>query len=1775
MASIKTPTMGESSRASTPGLSGKKESVLSPSIYASDPKFKKYTQQVERCLSSFDSVHEWADFISFLKQLLKTFQSYMQFKEIPRKLVVSKRLAQCLNPALPTGVHQRALDVYTHILSVLGSEGLQRDLALWSSGLFPFFAYAATSVKPALLNIFDSYYLPLQFGLRPIMKSFILALLPGLEEETGEYFEKVLALLDKLSGTVSPSFFLQNVWLIMLTSPPARGTAINFLSRRLPQLNSNEDITAIVGRDIGLMIRAFAAALEDDDLLVRRGALDLLIQSLRVDSVAVKNAQTDDRTILMRAATSVVLRRDLSLNRRIYTWLLGTDENSQHQMDYLKANALELLRSTLKEEMFHPSAEYSQSRPFKIFISLLDKWEVGSLLTEVLVLDAFKSIKRTIDSGIDSGEDLAMTGSTLYEAVEPHALWKQMLKAVLADISNGSYENLVLVQETLSAYHAHDEEIETIHLPLVFDATLEALVCQIPAESISINGISSLRSLRLLREVLLRIPPSALKQRAHIGKDNQDGEDSQTAFVYTFYGLGPSPYPNGPSNDPSDPPFILFFRQLVTLSIRFAERVSRKSADVKDSREALIHTLDLLCMLSAKVDQIQGAIPNIHWNPLDWLSVLLRSVESEMAAFSTVDNVISTIIKLQQSVRLEPQFSLDQRHLMSSIINALFRYLRPQYVAYHMRAVNLLWTLEKASRRPHVETTIAQRLSAVSSEDQQEACEAFGVLWRLTDDTLLPGFRLKIPLMLVLDSLKNDDAHIRRVAETWMRCSLKSYLRVLDPLLYDLHEPAIRRISTWDELNGKRLQGFLYDCPFDQRYINHLLETLLSIVKFGGQGFSKIARSTPIGKSNASILLDRLQSAGNFSDSSYMDVVITMLLRFLQSEPKAGLAPTMGPFNVSLQSTAVDLLQALVVRGEVDVIGLQSTEAVIISKLYLSVHTRRLDLQNKLLHLLHSIISGFHAHVEAPASKINKESAERLTDGAKQDGSSSSSYNINPLLTQTLVDGISVSTNRSVLQHWLDFILMTVPQFPVMLRGIVVPLCDSLCQQLRFGLADILQVSDKQAVAGDAYAYTTDADFVMLLGALERLVSIDSQDDDDVAAPEKQEGGGLLGYVSTVFSSEPSSSTAEEQTVTRSDHHCLFDAIGVLYSVWSSLIPPQNPDEWTSHEESLSMIYTRSRTRCRRVLEHLFRTHSSEVLEGIIECWSRRSSKPDNLDDSAAFELVDLLTASAQNVVHMICESIAARTMGLAERSKKPLPNPNLTDTTLFDFLEQYSRRLEGPVAVQVWARYMQLVKDLVLYFKEFKPQAISALRCFTVLADKITQTTIIEDRRARKELQDAYSKLLDICLLAGRSPEANWLRRNQASLVLNGGKDSPIARSASDTKLDEKVNVSSPTVNEGGRSLLGMEVLDQLNIYITQDVIPNLRKFLADSDKILAACQSIVYNIVVPASKGRSRPLDMDDHVLSVLREMSKISTAMKAWRGPVVDVLNDNRCFNSTPDAGGKWRQMVKALFDTDKTALHELLGKITTAPSTNIFTNREYEMLLRSLNLRRLSWVVLTGDKNHFLTQLPTIQEKLVDTLRNVTAPIVQSEVYLCVRVLLCRLSPHNLSSFWPVILTEMYRMFEQIMSNIPSDGSEELSLILSASKLLDLLLVLQTEEFQIHQWIFITDTVDAVYRPDEWSPVALLDQLAEVVGDLPVGEADGKHALHGMPTAPSIDPPAARQPMLQGVRQIDSIRDLVPFFSHVSIATYESVYSCGGNVDWEAVERGLLEDMFDGR
>ena len=76
------------------------------------------------------------------------------------------------------------------------------------------------------------------------------------------------------------------------------------------------------------------------------------------------------------------------------------------------------------------------------------------------------------------------------------------------------------------------------------------------------------------------------------------------------------------------------------------------------------------------------------------------------------------------------------------------------------------------------------------------------------------------------------------------------------------------------------------------------------------------------------------------------------------------------------------------------------------------------------------------------------------------------------------------------------------------------------------------------------------------------------------------------------------------------------------------------------------------------------------------------------------------------------------------------------------------------------------------------------------------------------------------------------------------------------------------------------------------------------------------------------------------------------------------------------------------------------------------------VRSVSVRRLAYLLLCGEKNEFVAVLPGIQEKLVDIFRNVSAPPVLAEAFLCVRVLLVRLSARSLASFWPVIMSESW-------------------------------------------------------------------------------------------------------------------------------------------------------------
>jgi hypothetical protein len=73
-------------------------------------------------------------------------------------------------------------------------------------------------------------------------------------------------------------------------------------------------------------VQALCSALQDSSVLVQRSMLDYLLVAFPMHNGQL--TRTDLATVV-EAAINVVLRRDMSLNRRLYLWFLGSP---QHQV---------------------------------------------------------------------------------------------------------------------------------------------------------------------------------------------------------------------------------------------------------------------------------------------------------------------------------------------------------------------------------------------------------------------------------------------------------------------------------------------------------------------------------------------------------------------------------------------------------------------------------------------------------------------------------------------------------------------------------------------------------------------------------------------------------------------------------------------------------------------------------------------------------------------------------------------------------------------------------------------------------------------------------------------------------------------------------------------------------------------------------------------------------------------------------------------------------------------------------------------------------------------------------------------------------------------------------------------------------------------------------------------------------------------------------------------------------------------------------------------------
>lgn len=1589
-----------------------------------DPAFRKQQANIERTLARFESVNEWADFIAFLARLLKVIQADRQFNAIPHKLTVAKRLSQCLNPALPSGVHTRAIEVYALIFETIGPDGLRRDLQVWSPGLLPFLAHAATSVRPAVLALFDRFYVPLSVDLRPLTRALLLSLLPGLEEENGEFFDHVVRLLDHISASVSTAFFLQNIWLVLITSPAVRLPALHYLARRMPQLT---ETTArdLLAPDPGLLVRGIANAL-DDELLVRRYALDFVITHVALSSFVVRSVLSEhDRVILMDAVLGCVLRRDLSLNRRVYSWLLGPDGTEA----YFEQYALAIVTHALRRDVASPAqAQRVAQRPYKIFITLLDKRAIGAPLVNALALEMFMWSTRQ-----SASPEMRTTSQMLFDAIDDDQLY-QLVYQALCDKRDDAME---FCSNILKITDNHTDEARTVHFPALLLALVDS------------SDARSEQSLALVAQL-----SEALSAQAFLPLHNGDAPASLGECAALVF-----------SDKQTVAPL-----QNRTVTFRLVERLLALALD--GCNPTAIHALSVVIgtLDATKDDVYVDLIPDnafatgtIKLQQFD--STLFRALEQ--SPFPIFDALFRVALAISATPVIPGEFALVNLVHLHMLVHRLIIFLDPASSTLH-KALGLFWELKHHVRHDLITPILCDALSTQDPRIRRASLRAFGSLWRFSDDTS----ELHVPMLLILDRLRSPDPIVKHEGIQWLRDYVTSY----KPLVYMLLECAAasgaRRQRIAAVLDGRKLEIYEYDAPFEQEQLNYSLATLFALLTSGSS------------RMFASFMDERINIPG-MDEGPTVDVLRDFLTLLIRTEPSKALAVSMDDTNVRTVAQCLEIIHVLIATLDLPLEWYAPVENALVDVLLYHIQDSAGHKELILLSLLQVLNARVHA---AGAKSLDDDGCALMADLIRR--------------------GTVHATDVSDMGAWTDFASGLLPLVGHALSEYLVPVVSTLSELMCHGVTQLAKdnghyvnelqsvFAPKTTIAGRSYSENA---LLRLMDtaqrALSRALDVQEEHDKDVSVGdgEPQSSGGILGNLSSVLVSSDTPAPAPVRPWPQQLVRACALYVHTMQYTWLASF-----DALTLGDEAFSC------------LDHLYRRHANIVVDAVVHTWATAENR--TVVDAHSFRTVEALGSSAQIISTFLADTITSRANG-----RKGQRATEESEETLFAFLNAYMAHVDANTATLAWPVLVLLARDIMAMHSTSKPLVVAALRLITTASNSVLQMPTADDRRVRRDMHECFCKLFELVLgLYGRIDIAA-LRKDDA-------------------------------------------VHDALALleYVAYHVLPTLSRIRIDSDKATALCTTVVNNVLVPEFRAKGKNVDVDDLVLDLLVSMSAVPDTHKAWRSVVNDAFMEPRFFALPLHAASRWAKIVTSWLAGDRERLIELITRVTSTTG-NIFASREADNIACVLNIRRVSFVIFAGGRDAYLLHLPLIQEKLVEILRSAPADIVQAEVYMCMRVLLFRFTSQHLSGFWPIIVTELLRIFDRVREEIPPDDSDALCLLGSVSKLADLLLTLQTEDFQIHQWLLITDTPDSIYPLPDWSSDALLDCIGRTMAH----EGTGVHEPFEVGTL--------RRPLIQK-SHITSTADLEPFFTNASACFYKSEYA-SAQLDWENIASCLLRDIFD--
>ncbi|KAG7662555.1 uncharacterized protein J8A68_003929 [[Candida] subhashii] len=1266
-------------------------------------KDKKYYQQVERALASFDSLDEWADYITFLTKLQKSLQFTPNENElyyIPFPQDVSYKLSLCLSSTLPNGVHQKALSIYDFIFETLTADSLNDDIHIWLPGLLPLFSYSSISVKPLQIKIFKMAIAKLnQNSLRNISKPLTLSLLSGLDDENSEYFNDVLELLEIFKSLLNDdSQFWRTIFICIIGNPEKRIGALNWCTRRLPIFHGvrSKEAESCLHPDPGLLLRAFTVSINSkvNDIIIVRRYFDLLTNNFPLNILDDIKISARDKELLLMWCCKVTLNKDMSLNRRLWNYLLGPEIDHTHQSplqqelenptkphlsrsEYFAKYALDALFAGMLNLL-----ELNPVEAFKISTSLImDRWEISNLVTPKLFSKFLVKCYQCRNN-----HELMVSATGFFDGIESSYIWNDIINIICSTEEDNS--EIDMLGFILKEFNFNEEEMITQHAPL-------AIVCMLA----SFKKISHKR-VEILQSLINLVPPRAYHDIKELSYSSID----VISKIKEFYKLR---LENSPVEIPFTKEEVSFFvsDMLVDLYIEH------------------ITDINYSCRLADALYQIFTTIPN-HQIPQKLVQRVMKfpvpnftsnrdEQEEEQEALLVIFGV-ARLFSLSSSVPLN-----QEAKLFKIILSNIWTSISSSNPANHqVESIRVLYELETNSSFHEIEGGILELFLALPKLKRIVSLET---LWThsiaITDSDSL----LQRPLEIVLDELDENDGELNLGVSEFLDKVIKNGggNRLLKLL--------INPILSFGLLQGERKY---LDIDDDLFQFSYYLKQLTKVIGFNNKTVREIFNNEFAVMDNNQKLL--LIKGNDWNISTYKSLIMNVIEKFLSLELSATILNDKTVLHQYWNSVThvLKIIRLLVTGNEPEfnqlfsrLIG-NAAKFIEVRKCY-TVEIIQSEFIGCIFHFL-EISQDLRLHLNLFELEEDKES----------------------ILVNFIASGIKHCETSVLLEKWISLLTKSIYLFGESIFQGLIDLNRALVNKLYslfFQLSSLEPFSSSQDL---------NASISILIHGLEDLLSIShsyllTSKIAELNSPPQ--GDNFLNTViSGVFQIESPATQTKEQNKLRSVLLAFQEASRVCYKIWywadnKPKIPPGN-----KYYSKNSLIYVchKLKFRARKLLETLMELERQEVIEVLIQLDSEtlELEKHDNTK-LGSLKLLNILDGGRSQVSlpHLFDAIIfrnASTLLDASQVNKLGLMNIHLSNRELVNFLIDFIDAIDNDTIIDIWSLTMNFLRTLIgnpVHFQSVLPSSLRIAQRLSIKSSKM------KDSRNKKELGEVFLKLFNL----------------------------------------------------------------------------------------------------------------------------------------------------------------------------------------------------------------------------------------------------------------------------------------------------------------------------------------------------------------------------------------------------------------------------------------------